>query len=127
MGSNNGYSNEKPPHKVTIDYDFEIGKYEVTIGEYKACVADGGCKQPEWLESGNEYNIHTGSNDYYKTMCLKDNCPIIGVSWNNAKAYTKWLSKKTGKNYRLPTEAEWEYVARAETSSKWSLEIVKAV
>ena len=120
MGSNNGDSDEKPPHRVTIDYDFEIGKYEVTIGEYKACVADGGCKQPIWLEKGNSYNIHTGSNNYYKKMCLKDNCPIIGVSWNNAKAYTKWLSKKTGKNYRLPTEAEWEFVARAGITTKWS-------
>ena len=120
MGSNNGANDEKPPHKVTIDYDFEIGKYEVTIAEYKACVDDGGCKQPAWLEKGSKYNIHTGSDDYYKKMCLKDNCPAIGVSWNDAKAYTKWLSKKTGKNYRLPTEAEWEYVARAGTTTKWS-------
>ncbi len=119
MGSDSGDSDEKPPHRVTIDYDFEIGKYEVTIGEYKACVADGGCKQPKWLESGSKYNIHTGSDDFYKKMCLKDNCPIIGVSWNNAKAYTKWLSRKTGKNYRLPTEAEWEFVARAGTTTKW--------
>ncbi len=120
MGSDSGDSDEKPPHKVTIDYDFEIGKYEVSIGEYKKCVTDGGCKQPEWLEKGNSYNIHTGSSDYYKKMCLEDNCPAIGVSWNDAKAYTKWLSQKTGQNYRLPTEAEWEFVARAGSTTKWS-------
>ncbi len=107
MGSDSGEDNEKPPHNVTIDYDFEIGKYEVTIGEYKKCVADGGCKEPE-------------REDYYKKMCLEDNCPAIGVDWNGAKSYTKWLSQKTGQNYRLPTEAEWEYVARAGTQTKWS-------
>ncbi|MCK5855188.1 MAG: caspase family protein, partial [Sulfurovaceae bacterium] len=66
MGSNKGDADEKPRHQVNINYDFEIGKYEVTIKEYKACVADGGCKQPEWLEKGSSYNIHTGSGYYYK-------------------------------------------------------------
>jgi len=107
MGSNSGDADEKPPHKVTINYDFEIGKYEVTIAEYRKCVDDGGCKESK-------------RGDYYKKMCLKDNCPAIGVSWNDAKAYTQWLSQKTGKNYRLPTEAEWEFVARAGTTTKWS-------
>ena len=120
MGSESGKSNEKPLHKVTINYDFAIGKYEVTIGEYKKCVADGGCKNFEWLEEGNSYNINTGTKDYYKKMCLKDSCPAIGVSWYNAKSYTQWLSQKTGEKYRLPTEAEWEFAARAGTETKWS-------
>jgi len=120
MGSESRDSDEEPVQHVNIGYDFETGKYEVTIGEYKNCVKGGACPQPEWLEKGNNYNIHTGSDDYYKKMCLNDNCPIMGVSWHNAKAYAKWLSQKTGKQYRLPTEAEWEYAARAGTTSKWS-------
>jgi len=120
MGSDSGDDDKKPPHRVEIGYDFEIGKYEVTIGEYKECVADGGCRNPEWLEDGSKYHIHTGSDDYYKKMCLEDTCPIIGVSWDDAKSYTQWLSQKRGERYRLPTEAEWEYVARAGTATRWS-------
>jgi formylglycine-generating enzyme required for sulfatase activity len=120
MGSNDGRNNEKPVHKVDIDYEFEIGKYPVTIGEYMTFVKDTNSNYPEWLEEGNEYNIHTGSKDYYKKMNLEKNAPIIGVSWDNAKAYCKWLSQKSGKNYRLPTEAEWEYACRAGITTKWS-------
>jgi hypothetical protein len=107
------------PEMVKIQNKFEIGKYEVTIGEYKACVSAGGCKQPKWLEKGNRYNIHTGSDNSYKKMCLEDNCPIMGVSWYDAKAYTQWLSQQTGVTYRLPTEKEWEYVAKAGKPSDW--------
>ena len=120
MGSNDGDSDEKPVHTVTIQKGFYLGKTEVTIKEYNRCVDDGGCKPPKWLESGSSYNIHTGSDDYYKKKCLKEDCPAIGVSWHNANSYTQWLSRKTGKTYRLPSEAEWEYAARAETTTKWS-------
>ncbi|CAA6814727.1 MAG: Unknown protein [uncultured Sulfurovum sp.] len=107
------------PKMINIQNKFEIGKYEVTIGEYKACVSAGGCNEPEWLGKGSEYNINIGSDDYYKKMCLEDNCPIMGVRWYDAKAYAKWLSEKTGKRYRLPTENEWEYVAKAGKPSEW--------
>ncbi len=112
MGSNDEYSSEKPPHKVTLN-DFYIGKYEVTIGEYMEFVNETKTNYPKWLEKGNSYNIYeNGSNkDYYKKYVGNDNLPIVGVSWNNAIAYCKWLGKKTGKKYRLPTEAEWEYAA----------------
>jgi len=107
------------PKTIKITDNFAIGKYEVTIAEYKACVTAGGCNQPIWLEKDNKYNIDTGSYYDYKRKCLKDNCPIIGVSWHDAKAYTKWLSQKTGATYRLPTEKEWEYVAKAGKPSEW--------
>jgi len=100
--------------------NYEIGKYPVTIAEYMYFANDVNKHYPEWMEEGNEYNIETGSNDYYKKMNLTDNAPIIGISWYDAVAYCKWLSEKTGENYRLPTEAEWEYAARAGTTTKWS-------
>jgi len=120
MGSYDGNPNEKPPHRVDINYDFEIGKYPVTIGQYKRFVEETVGNYPEWLEEGSDYNVYTGDNDWYKSICLEDDCPIIGVSWHDAKAYVTWLNQKTGKNYRLPSEAEWEYVARSGTKTKWS-------
>jgi formylglycine-generating enzyme required for sulfatase activity len=112
--------NDEKQHKVCVDA-FQIGQYEVTIEQYRQCVTDGGCKEPEWLEKGSEFNINTGSTkDHYAEAAMslanKDN-PITGVSWHDAMAYTQWLSNKTGKNYRLPTEAEWEYAARAGTTT----------
>jgi formylglycine-generating enzyme required for sulfatase activity len=102
MGSNNGDRDEKPVHKVTISKGFYIGKYEVTFKEYDKFCEDTGKSKPSDEGWG------------------RGDSPVINVSWNDAKAYTKWLSNKTGKRYRLPTEAEWEYVARAGTSTKYS-------
>ncbi len=102
MGTNSEYSDEKPVHKVTIKKGFYIGKYEVTFREYDKFCKDMGRKKP------NDEGWGRGKR------------PVINVSWNDAKAYAKWLSKKTGKTYKLPTEAQWEYVARAGTTTKWS-------
>jgi formylglycine-generating enzyme required for sulfatase activity len=110
----------KEQKKVTIENDFYIGKYPVTIAEYMHFVKDTKSHYPQWLEESSDYHIKTGTNNYYKKMNLTDNVPIIGVSWHDATAYCKWLSKKTGENYRLPTEKEWEYSCRAGTTTKWS-------
>ena len=100
--------------------NYMMGKYPITIAEYMHFVKDTNSHHPEWLEKGSEYHIKTGRDDYYKKMDLSDNAPIIGVSWYDAVAYAKWISEKTSKNYRLPSEEEWEYACRGGKTAKWS-------
>ena len=112
----------KNQKKVTIENDFEIGKYPVTVAEYMHFVKDVKDHYPEWLEEGSEYHIEIGTSDHYKEMknLQNPNAPIVGISWHDATAYCKWLSEKRKEEFRLPTEKEWEYAARAETTTKWS-------
>jgi formylglycine-generating enzyme required for sulfatase activity len=89
---------EGPRRVVTISAPFAAGRCAVTFDEWDACVAEGGCK-------GKDPGLGRGRR------------PVVAVSWKEAQAYVAWLSRKTGKTYRLLTEAEWEYVARAGTTS----------
>ena len=100
MGSKNGSSNEKPVHQVSLSA-FAIGKYEVTFAEY------------------DKFANATGKSKPSDSGWGRGNRPVINVSWNDANAYAKWLSQQTGHTYRLPTEAEWEYAARAGTTTKY--------
>ena len=113
-----GESDEKPVHEVCVD-DFYMGKYEVTVGEFRKFVNDAGYKTEAEKEDGCYY--YTGSKwekDRSKNwrnpgFSQDDSHPVACVSWNDATAFTGWLVNKTGKSYRLPTEAEWEYAAKS--------------
>jgi formylglycine-generating enzyme len=119
MGSND-YDNEKPIHAVILS-DFSIGKFEVTVEQYMQFANETKTHYPEWLEEGNEYTIKTGKETLYKDLgdaLQNPTNPIVGISWNDATAYCQWLSSKTGKKYRLPTESEWEYAAHGGNKSR---------
>jgi sulfatase modifying factor 1 len=105
---------EKPAHQVTVK-SFYMGKYEVTNQEFCVFLNEKG-NQTEggtgWLETTSKYCLIEESGYRFVPKSGKENHPVINVSWYGAQAYCNWLKEKTGKPYRLPTEAEWEYAAR---------------
>ncbi len=125
MGDNfgDGRDDEKPVHTVTVS-DFYMSKYEVTVGMFKQFIdetayqADADKDGGSYIWNGKEWKKTSGVNwkcdaeGNIRSSSEYDH-PVIHVSWNDAKAFCSWLSKKTGKNYRLPYEAEWEYAVRS--------------
>lgn len=113
-----GISIEKPVHEVCVD-DFYMGKYEVTVGQFKQFVNDTGYKTGAergkgcygW--TGSEWENSSSRNWRNTGVSQEDNYPVVCVSWSDSNEFINWLNRKTGKNYRLPTEAEWEYAARS--------------
>jgi Sulfatase-modifying factor enzyme 1 len=97
-------SQEGPQHRVMIVERFAIGRFSVTFDEWSACLSEGGC------------NGYVPSDQGWGRAWQ----PVINVSWKDAKAFVDWISRKTGRRYRLPSEGEREYVARAGTTTPFS-------
>ena len=119
--SGDGYSEEKQVHEVTIADPLAVGVYEVTRGEFGRFVEATGystgnaCYTFESGESKKRSGRHWRDPGFTQT----DRHPVVCVNWDDAQAYIRWLSRETGKSYRLLSEAEWEYVARAGTRRKY--------
>ena len=105
---------ENPQHQVIISQPFAVGKYEVTVGQFTEFIlktnhTTGYCRDKS--ENGSWHNP--------KAFKQSDNHPVVCVSWDDAQAYVKWLSTETGQSYRLLSESEWEYAARAGTTTTY--------
>ena len=95
--------NSSEAHPVTIAYPFAVSRYEVTFDDWEACLAEGGCDC--YLPDDEGWG--------------RGRRPVINVSWEDAQEYLYWLGSKTGKRYRLLSEAEWEYAVRAGTATDY--------
>lgn len=102
FGEISRFQDEGPQHRVRISRPLAVGRYEVTFAEWDACVAAGGCR-------------HQPNNRAWG----RGRQPVINITWNDAHEYLAWLSKMTGVPYRLLSEAEWEYAARAGNQSAY--------
>lgn len=120
MGSDSGDSDEKPVHEVAIPRPLHLMRTEVTVRQFKAFVKDSGYKTDAersnwaWLcpaagLAGPDRNLNWRIPGFRPS----DDDPVVVLSWNDAMAFCRWLSEKTSCPARLPTEAEWEYAARA--------------
>ena len=108
---------ERPRHSVTIDRPFALGTYKVTREDYAAFVRETGYGDIEacYRWNGHRMALAIGTNWRDPGFPQADRDPVVCVSWHDARAYAYWLSRKTGKRYRLLSEAEWEYGARSDT------------
>ena len=126
--SETGRGDDEQQHRVCVE-DFALSQDELTVGEFKQFIAASGYKTDAeknaggkdgcfaWSGSDGKFDWRSGHSWRKPGYTQRDNYPVVCVSWNDAMAYTQWLSRETGQRYRLPTEAEWEYAARAGTTT----------
>jgi formylglycine-generating enzyme required for sulfatase activity len=103
MGADRGKRDQKPAHEVTIERNFAIGKFEITFDQWDACQSEGACPDVTSDEGWG-----------------RERRPVINVSWDDARQYVRWLSRRTGQAYSLPAEAQWEYAARANAKTAYA-------
>jgi formylglycine-generating enzyme required for sulfatase activity len=131
MGDERGLDDEKPLHKVTITQPFYLGKYEVTIEQFRSFIEETGYATDAERGTGfrgafgwDRETMQFQTNEKYSWRNTgfpqSDSHPVVNVSWNDAKEFCKWLSTREGKKFLLPTEAEWEYACRAGTTTRYS-------
>lgn len=132
---------EQPVHLVRFDAPFLVGQTPVTNSQYMRFAKDVDGHWPEWCEPGSDWKVQTGKNGYYRELgaaLTQGDCPVVGISWEDAIAFANWMSDQQGlprcyslaggharldvssRGYRLLTEAEWEYACRAGCSSRFS-------
>ncbi len=122
------FSHEYPEHRVRITQPFYLGMHEITVGQFGDFVRSAGYKTEAEKDGKGGYGTDSSGNWSQKPeytwqnpgFAQTDDHPVVNVSWNDAVEFCKWLSKKEGAEYRLPTEAEWEYACRAGTTSRYS-------
>ncbi len=108
---------------MTIPKPFAVGRFPVTRGEFAVFVKEGAYTFPDEACTceGGKWEMRKGRSFRNPGFAQDDSHPVVCVNWDDAKAYAKWLSGKTGKDYRLLSEAEWEYACRAGTSTPFWL------
>jgi formylglycine-generating enzyme required for sulfatase activity len=118
-----GQKQEMPVHRVILSQPFAIGRFAVTLGQFSAFVDATGRETPNEMytgeDGGNWVQLRDHRSFRQPGFPQEEDHPVVGVSWNDAQAYANWLTKLTGKSYRLPSEAEWEYAARAGTTTRY--------
>jgi formylglycine-generating enzyme required for sulfatase activity len=122
-------ADQKPRHEVRITRDFDLGQVEVTIGQFRRFVTEDKYQTDGEKDGKGGWGYNEGKQDFegsnpqytwrHPGWAQSDDHPVVNVSWSDAKAFCRWLSRKESRQYRLPTEAEWEYCCRASSQTHY--------